>query len=52
MGAGPAVLKLDQSRGYGKPLSHLFDKPILSPINLLYHFDDIGLSKITHIIGR
>ena len=37
---------------YGKPLSHLFDKPILSrailsPINLLNHFDSIGLPKIT-----
>ena len=35
-----------------KPLSHLFDKPILSAINLLYHFDNKSLSKITHIIGR
>ena len=24
---------------YGKLLSHLFGKPILSPINLLNHFD-------------
>ena len=24
---------------YGKLLSHLFSKPILSPINLLNHFD-------------
>ena len=24
---------------YGKLLSHFFDKPILSPINLLNHFD-------------
>ena len=37
-------------RNYAKPLSHLFDKPILSPINLLYHFDNTGLSKITHVI--
>ena len=29
---------------YGKPLSHLFDKLILSPINLLYYFDNMGLS--------
>ena len=30
---------------YGKPLSHLFDKPILQPTNLLQHFDHIGLLK-------
>ena len=29
---------------YGKSLSHLFDKPMLSPINLLYHINNIGLS--------
>ena len=34
-----------------KPLSHLFHKQILSPIYLLYHLDNIGLSKITNIIG-
>ena len=38
---------------FGKQLSHLFDKPTISPINLLYHFDNVkGLSKITHIIGQ
>ena len=26
---------------YGKLLSHLFDKPVSLPINLLYHFDNI-----------
>ena len=34
------------------PLSHLFDKPILSPMKLLYHFNNMGLSKVTHIMGR
>ena len=24
---------------------HLFEKPILSPINLLYHFDNTGFVK-------
>ena len=24
---------------------HLFEKPILSPINLLYHFDNTGFIK-------
>ena len=36
----------------GKPLSNLFERPILPPINLRCHFDNIGLQKITHIIGR
>ena len=36
----------------GKPLPHLFDKPILSPINFLYRFDNVGLSKIIHIINK
>ena len=31
---------------------HLLDKPVSSPINLLYHIDNMGLSKITHIIGQ
>ena len=37
---------------YGKPLSHFFHYPILSPTNLFYHLDNIGLSKRTHIIVR
>ena len=36
--------------GDGKPLPLLFDEPILSPINLMYHFDNMGLSKITYIL--
>ena len=26
-------------------VSHLFDKPILLPVNLLYHFDNTGSIK-------
>ena len=40
---------------YGKPVSHLFDKPVLSSINLIYHFDNKGFVEnnlITHITGR
>ena len=30
----------------------LFDEPILSPINLFSHFENIRLQKMTHIISR
>ena len=28
---------------YGKLSSHLYGKPILSPMNLLHRFDNVGL---------
>ena len=37
---------------YGKALSHLFDKHILLLINLIYRFDNIGLSKMTHLVRQ
>ena len=37
---------------YSQSLSNLFDKPMLTLINLLYYFDKKGLLKITHIISE